>query len=112
MLQFRQDKALQNVARKKNRGNSCRIPRLSERDKNPQGLLLVAVGRAAASIKAGGGLSKDYQFHTKGKNNANVTDSNTINRETAGMKPRPSQCTATESDGEADAAMLWGGVKR
>ncbi len=58
LLQCKQDEALQNVARK-NRGNSCRIPRLSERDKNPQGLLLVAVGGAAASIKAGEGLLKD-----------------------------------------------------
>ncbi len=40
---------------------------------------------------------------------APAAGSNTINREMAGMKPRPSQCTATESDGEADAAMLWGG---
>ena len=30
-----------------------------EREKNPQGLMLVAVGGAAASIKAGGGLLKD-----------------------------------------------------
>ena len=58
LLQCKQNEALQNVARK-NRGNSCRIPRLQERDKNPQGLLLVAVGGAAASIKAGGGLLKD-----------------------------------------------------
>ena len=58
LLQCKQDDALQNVARK-NRGNSCRIPRLQERDKNPQGLLLVAVGGAAASIKVGGGLLKD-----------------------------------------------------
>ncbi len=58
LLQCKQDEALQNVARK-NRGNSCRIPRLSERDKNPKGLLLVAVGGAAASIKVGGGLLKD-----------------------------------------------------
>ena len=58
LLQCKQDEALQNVARK-NRGNSCRIPRLSERDKNPKELLLVAVGGAAASIKVGGGLLKD-----------------------------------------------------
>ncbi len=58
LLQCKYDEALQNAARK-NRGNSCRIPRLSERDKNPQGLLLVAVGGAAASIKAGEGLLKD-----------------------------------------------------
>ena len=97
---------------RKNRGNSCRIPRLSERDNNPKGLLLVAVGGAAASVKVGGGLLKDLQCHTKGKSNADGTGSNTINRETAGMKPRPSQCTATESDGEADAAMLWGGGEK
>ncbi len=30
-----------------------------------------------------------------------------INRETAGTKPRPSQYTATESHGEANAVMLW-----
>ena len=55
LLQCKYDDALQNVARK-NRGNSCRIPRLSERDNNPKGLLLVAVGGAAASVKAGRGL--------------------------------------------------------
>ena len=80
---------------------------MQERDKNPQGLLLVAVGGAAASIKAGGGLLKDKQCHTKGKSNADCTGSNTINREMAGMKPRPSQWTATESHGEADAVRLW-----
>ena len=55
LLQCGQEEAFQNVASKK-QDNGCSDSKniQIERDKNPLGLLLIAVGKAAGSIKAGG----------------------------------------------------------
>jgi hypothetical protein len=55
LLQCGQEEAFQNVA-SKTQGNGCSDSKniQIERDKNPRGLLLIAVGGAAGSIKAGG----------------------------------------------------------